>query len=453
MIPGVVSANHAWVAVSPIEDYPVLLSAESGSFNTAATTHNIPLGTYSVGDLLFIFISGRTDTATAPVVPSGWFGFLNYTNTTPAPDGRKGYLYKIMDGTEGSSLSVTLAASQAITYGVLRFKAGTYETDLNYMFQANLTSGTAASSAITSNYYLFFGTATIIRQVSVFGTQAVATYPEPEGVTSEALGTGVSSTVAKNYMNVKENIAPPTKDYVAPSWQYNSASTNFHELGISLRGSRPLGYPDPRIIRSWVLATAGTTLTMTNPLQYANVGDMVIAASRAEVGTFSALTGFTQFYSSGSVQLLYKVVTESDIGSDLVATYSSSGNHAGLLMRVKAGSFEAGAIPEVASTNAGSATAVSAPTATLSAGYGGKRNLAFFFESHVFASSQIFMFGQTQYPLGPFQTLAATSNAVGINGTYGVFDGSSVPAESASLNAATAWVAQLIVLKGLPITG
>lgn len=450
MFPGVMAASNAWFAQTASEDYPILLSAESGSFNTASTTHNIPLGTYNVGDLLFVFIAGRTDTGTAPTVPTGWLGFLNYPNTTPAPDGRKGYLYKIMDGTEGSSLAVTLAASQAITYGVLRFKAGTYEADLNYMFQLNLATSTAVSSTIPSNYYLFFGTATMIREVSVFGLQSVTTYPEPTGVTREAAGTGVSTTVAKTYMNVKENITPPTKDYVAPSWVYSASASNY-ELGFALRGSRALGYPDPRVIRSWLFSTAGVTTTMVAPFQYAKVGDMIIAASRAETGALSSLTGFTQFYSSGSVQFLYKVLTESDINSDVIAAYGSSGNHAGMFLRVRAGTFEVGAIPEVASSNSGSSTSVTVPTAELSAGYIGKRNLGFVFESHVFGASQIFMHSQTQYPLGPFQVTAASSNAVGATGVYGVFDGVSAPGETATLTAAASWVAQLVVLKGLPI--
>lgn len=451
---GVVAASNAWqpVAAPPaVEDYPILLSATSNSINTAATTHSIPLGTYNTGDLLFVFIAGRTDTATNPTIPAGWLGFLNYANTTPAPDGRKGYLYKVMTGTEGSTLSVTLAASQAITYAVLRFKAGSFEADMNYMFQlySGVNTGTV-STALSPSRFIFFAACTDLRETSIFGTQTVSAYPYPTGTNAEVAGTGVATTAAKTAISVKENTEPFTASSTLPTWTF-STSASYYELDFVLRGSRPLGYIDPRIIRSWLLSTASTATNMVTPFQYAKEGDMIIAASRAETGALTSLGGFTQFYSSGSVQLLYKVLTAADLTADLGAIYNSSGNHAGLLLRVRAGTFEAGAVPEVASTNSGSTTAVSVPSAVLGAGYSGKRNLAFVFESHVFAASQVYMINPTQYPLGPFQVAAAASNAVGCTGVYGVFDGNTVPGETATLGSAVAWLTQLVVLKGLPI--
>lgn len=262
MIPGVVAANTAWVSVPATYDYPTLLSYDSGSVNTSNTSHAIPLGTYSAGDLVVIFFASRSDNTSSPTLPEGWTGFLNYANTTPTPDGRRGYMYKVMTGSEGISVTLTLPDSRAITYNRLRFKAGSFDSDLGYLLQfaANGASGTSADPADT-RWTMYFKTMTVIRNLALFGLGNVITYPFPSGEQDVAAGSGVATTSAKSYVNVGQDQGEPAQPYNWPAWGMDSSS-DFHEIGLMLRGSRPLGHVDPRYLVGFAFTSASTSVAL-----------------------------------------------------------------------------------------------------------------------------------------------------------------------------------------------
>lgn len=97
--------------------FPVEASATGGGENTAVTTHvlNLPSGIVSGNLLVLVFhVVGNTTITT----PTGWTSVLNTADTTTQ---RTAIFYRIADGTEGSTVSVTTSASVRCEYRSLRF--------------------------------------------------------------------------------------------------------------------------------------------------------------------------------------------------------------------------------------------------------------------------------------------------------------------------------------------
>lgn len=441
-------------AAAPVVDgeYPKLLDYTSASLNTASSSHSIPLGTYAAGDLLVIYYASRSDNTTSPTMPSGWRGSLGYSNTTPTPDGRKGYMYRVMTGSEGSSVTLTFPDSRAITYNRLRFQTGTFDSDLGYMFQfgQNSGSGTTADPANTLPT-MYFKKATVLRNISLFGLASVSAYPFPSGEQTVGTGTGLATSSAKSYANVGQDIMPPTGVYDWSPWTMD-ASSDYHEVNLILRGSAPLGHIDPRSLFGFSFSSDSDSVSIaaTGDL---NVGDMLILMSQATTSVILGVSisgSFTTLHTDLQTQVLYRVVTAGDIGSNLTVTYGSFGKHSFQVIRVRAGTFEAGAVPQVIAT--GNGTSASPATASVLAGatYAGKRNLALFFEGQIYTST-VTTLTAAGYTIGPVSQSSGVANAASCGCAYQYFDGATVPAASGTLNASASWRAATIILKGLPI--
>lgn len=436
-----------------VEDYPKLTDYASGSFNTSNNSHAIPLGTYSAGDLVFIFFASRSDNTSSPTLPAGWTGVLSYANTTPTPDGRRGYMCKVMTGSEGSSVTLTLPDSRAITYNRLCFKAGSYDSDLGYLFQfaANGASGTSADPADT-RWTMYFKAMTVIRNLALFGLGNVNAYPFPSGEQSVASGTGVAATSAKSYVNVGQDQGEPAQPYNWAAWGMDSSSA-FHEIGVMLRGSRPLGHIDPRYLTGFAFTAASSSVAIgaTSNLK---VGDMLILVSQARSGFVSSATisgGFTSVYTSGLLQVMYRIVTADDIGPNLTVTYNTADLHAFQILRVRAGTFEAGAVPQMISTATATSNTPTIGAITADTSYIGKRNLRLLFEGQIATSGTPPTLSSATPTIGPFAMGGSVANSASCGIGYSYFDGNTVPAASGVLTASATWTTFNIILKGLPI--
>lgn len=444
--------RHPFLYTSVAPLYPDLVSATPVNFNTAASSHDIPLGTYVAGDLLVIPFSTRSDNTTSPSAPTGWRGATNVANTTAAPDGRRGYLYRIMDGTEGSTVTLTLPDSRIMTGVVLRFAAGTFEDDYRSLFHASITIGSGSTvSPTASSMGMYFGASTVIRTLGLFGLEDVSSYPFPSGTQATASGTGTASTSAKTVVNVSEDTGTIGGSYAWGSWGL-SAGADYMDISLILRGKKPLGHIDPRLLLAFAFTSETNSVTTSFP--DLTVGDMIIALSQAESGTTTGVSlsgGFTQFYVNGSFSGHYRVITSADLSANLTVTWSAFGNHCFHVIRVRAGTFNAAAAPEVHATNTGTSAAPVVVGATAAPGYAGRRNLAIFFESQVYTSTQAVVTDFGSYPIGRITSNSGATNAVSVGTAYQTFDGQSVPTESATLSASAAWRASLITLQGLPI--
>lgn len=128
-----------------------LTIVNTGTYGSTAdaSTHSINLPASVVsGDLLAVFVTTNGATLTAP---SGWSTFASSTTSSNT---RVSASYRISDGTEGSSLSITASASTplcAITYRIVNNRSSiTANTDLTTLagsFSSTTTPnpGTAVS--------------------------------------------------------------------------------------------------------------------------------------------------------------------------------------------------------------------------------------------------------------------------------------------------------------------
>lgn len=97
--------------------FPVEASATGAGENAGTTTHvcNLPSSIASGNLLVLVFhVVGNTTITT----PTGWTSVLNTADTTTQ---RTAIFYRIADGTEGSTVSVTTSASLRCEYRSLRF--------------------------------------------------------------------------------------------------------------------------------------------------------------------------------------------------------------------------------------------------------------------------------------------------------------------------------------------
>lgn len=298
---------------------------------------------------------------------------------------------------------------------------------------------------------MYYPAATAVRSVSLFGLAGVSTYPFPSGAQSSAAGTGISGTSAKSFANVGEDVTVGSV-YDWSAWALD-ASNDFYEVSYLVRGSKALGHVDPRYLSGNALVSAGTTASAALDSNL-KVGDMLIVISQAEFGTLTSITtgggSLATVHRNSGFDVLYRVITAGDIGSNISFTYSTSGNHAWQLIRVRAGTFESGAVPQVGSNNSGISSAPATPSTGGLSGYAGKRNLMLFAEGQVYTSSQSILTA-SGLTLGPFSSNGGSSDAASCGCSFQYFDGQPIPAASGTLSASASWKAVTVVLKGLAI--
>jgi len=92
--------------------------------NSAASSHTLQLPLYSSGNLLLAFISS-TNAASASI--TGWTELFAVNRVSGSGQDRLTCLYRVSDGTEGTSASIALSASEnvaAVCYSISRYSGG-----------------------------------------------------------------------------------------------------------------------------------------------------------------------------------------------------------------------------------------------------------------------------------------------------------------------------------------
>lgn len=115
--------------------FPRVASVTTGGSVASATNHTVTLPTFSAGDLLILFDAHDGGGATSNVSTAGW--------TEPLSPQRAGVSYRVMDGTEGSTVTLNLSASFAASWIIYRILAGTFDSATAPAFS---TFGTGATT-------------------------------------------------------------------------------------------------------------------------------------------------------------------------------------------------------------------------------------------------------------------------------------------------------------------
>lgn len=91
------------------------IGAVATSQSVSQTTHVFTLPTANVGDAYLALISSAQEVGAAMAFPSGWQVALNILTTVNSPNDNNGVvLYRIVDGTEGASITVTTALTETL---------------------------------------------------------------------------------------------------------------------------------------------------------------------------------------------------------------------------------------------------------------------------------------------------------------------------------------------------
>ncbi|MCY1286288.1 hypothetical protein D9M68_643160 [compost metagenome] len=104
------------------DGYPEFKALAKSQFGGASTSGTLTLPSYAVGDLLILSINYHATGATL-TLPSGWTLLASTTASTAT---RHSIYYKVADGTEGSSLSITFSVVASFACIIASLKSGTF---------------------------------------------------------------------------------------------------------------------------------------------------------------------------------------------------------------------------------------------------------------------------------------------------------------------------------------
>ncbi len=435
-------------------DYPKLINQIGGVSSPGTTSHSIPLGDYNAGDLILVFVSGRSTDSTIPLSPAGWFGTINYFNTTVNPGGRGGVLHKVMTSGDGKYVQVTFPDVRTITYTRLRFKAGSFDPDLGYLMQvsAPLFSGvTSAAPSIRPGRY--YKSATVVRALLNFSDTEVVEYPYPSGEKVISKFSGSATALNKTYANTEVNVTVPNQIINWPSWKTNKL-TEARDVLMLIRGSKPLGHIDPTLLTSFAF-TSPNNAVYIGATSNLKVGDLVIAYACSSAGSLSYVrmsANFTSLYSVVNRQIQYRVVTPEDIGTNLDFSFTTAGLHAVHAVRIRAGTYNPAVAPYVSGASSGtSSTSVLVPAGIVYSSYAGRRNLKCVFIDTASATGIPAKANSMDIDLGPFLAGGTLTNSVAASFGFGCFDGTSVPVTNCELSSSSSWDAVTVVVQGIAI--
>lgn len=126
------TAEDATMIAVAVTDHPDLatwptLAVAYSHETTNTTSHVVTLPAYEIGDELFVYFS-KDGSAAASAWPSGWTEL--FSDSRASPDARHEFRYRIADGTEGSTITITTAAAEesASVAGAVKGYLGVPET-------------------------------------------------------------------------------------------------------------------------------------------------------------------------------------------------------------------------------------------------------------------------------------------------------------------------------------
>ena len=215
--------------------YPVILNRTNtgdSQFAAASTNMTWDFASPSNGDALLTFISYESPTSRPLTLPSGWSQVGSF-------DDRIAFitllvLWKVCDGTEGTSASATFNSSAQFVARTLRIQAGTYSGSPAISSGANDGTTAPQSATLTTG----FGTSDK-RFFSAFAgngnNYTVTAYPSGYGDTSNIIhGSGASPIFG---MAEKES----TADADTPGAFTLSSLTEWSALTVAVNGAAPSG--------------------------------------------------------------------------------------------------------------------------------------------------------------------------------------------------------------------
>ena len=183
--------------------------------STPATSHTVPLPQYANGNLLLMFVSS---TVAAVATASGWTQLFAENRVSSAGQDRLTCLYRIADGTEGTSVVINLAASQnvaAIVYSVSRYSGGTLESSVT-TGNSTTPDSPSLSPAMGIGEYLW------VTAFATTGARYVIAYPIAYGVSPMQLFNGLGVSTARTILGVAAKAATALSDNPG-AWTLNTS--------------------------------------------------------------------------------------------------------------------------------------------------------------------------------------------------------------------------------------
>lgn len=235
--------------------FPSVRSSTSSQHTSAGTTHTVNLPATIVSGDLLIILFGTPGNTLGSLSATGW--------TAPSPSSgtaRMGFLYRVADGSEGSTVTVTTNSSEKsahITYAVQN--AGTFSAVANdTYFLSNAGSANAnpdppsISPSAGSGDYLW------IAAENNAGTDTVSSYPANYGsdqLNQASGGTGGASTKCVIGAATRQ-LTATTED---PGTFTITASQLWCTATLSIPPGAPAAFvPEPNAPRSIAVARAAT---------------------------------------------------------------------------------------------------------------------------------------------------------------------------------------------------
>lgn len=210
----------------PPSGFPRMTSFDTTEITTNATSHVVNLPDYAVGDYVLLFI-GMDGTTTASA--TGW---TSITTAASAGNCSVGVLGRVMDGSEGTTVTVTTSASEQITVWAVAIQdyqgtpegtssgIGTAETRL---VLPALTPSWGADDDLWFAFTVQDGSATTGIQVESQPLRYIYAYHKANANTAT-----VSIAICYRWLNAASETPPPFR---------SDASEQYARATVAVRGS------------------------------------------------------------------------------------------------------------------------------------------------------------------------------------------------------------------------
>jgi hypothetical protein len=252
------------------DGYPVVASTTSSAKTSATgTSHtvNLPSG-IEAGDLLLVFWVDA-DVNSTVTIPAGWTELYNMVGTAQQ---RRVAIYRVANGAEGTSLTVTTSAAERSAHTAYRIAAGSYQGEPVAGTTVSSTSASPNPPSLTSGFgaepTLWFAAA------HSEGTSAAATLPT--SYTSAVAGyTGTMGSAHARMTTGTRKLTAATED---PGTFALGASVVWGANTVAVQGIGSGSFPHPVMMaRAFGAQSAADVTAHPITIPVGASGDLLVA--------------------------------------------------------------------------------------------------------------------------------------------------------------------------------
>lgn len=307
------------------DGYPVV-AATTSSAKTAATgtTHTVSLPSgIQAGDLLLVFWVDA-DVASTVATPSGWTELFNMVGTA---DQRRYAMYRVADGSEGATVTVTTSNAERSAHTAYRIAAGSYQGEPVAGTVNSNTSTSPDPNSLTSG----FGSVPTLWIASSHSAGTSAATTPPTNYSVDAFGySGNTGTGHARMTTASRKLTAASEN---PGTFALGASVVWGANTVALQGIAAGDYPNPVVMaRAFGAESAANVTSHPIIIPVGATGDLLVTVFSVDENptVTTASSGWTKLgqASNGTAvtgAIFWKLASGTTSAADALTLTTSNG--------------------------------------------------------------------------------------------------------------------------------